>query len=218
MKIALISCGKMKQNYRCEARELYAPSQLFTLSYQYAKRYADQIYILSAKYGLLSKTDVIEPYDLTLTDLPLKRQQAWANYVLTQLKAKCDPEVHDPYLQAWTLNTSKNPSPGLVNKEKEHKVEQKVSLYMRESMTFAVFPMKKEQQRLRMEEAIIASLNQSSDFGPSNTWLGRFSPEPEICQSGLWLKQGLISELPRSVSIFFKNFITLKRWVKQAAY
>ena len=74
-RIALISCSKSKQNYPCPARELYAPSQLFSLSYQYAKKVADEVYVLSARYGLLAEEDVVAPYDLTLTDLPEHRQQ-----------------------------------------------------------------------------------------------------------------------------------------------
>ena len=69
-RIALISCSKSKQNYPCPARELYAPSQLFSLSYQYAKKVADEVYVLSARYGLLAEEDVVAPYDLTLTDFP----------------------------------------------------------------------------------------------------------------------------------------------------
>ena len=92
MKIALISCSKQKRDYRCEARELYAPSRLFSLSYQYAKQYAEKIYILSAKYGLLSETDVVSPYDLTLADLPRRRRLDWAAYVRNQLKEKCNPD------------------------------------------------------------------------------------------------------------------------------
>ena len=89
-RIALISCSKSKQNYPCPARELYAPSQLFSLSYQYAKKVADEVYVLSARYGLLAEEDVVAPYDLTLTDLPEHRQRDWANYVLRQMGERLD--------------------------------------------------------------------------------------------------------------------------------
>ncbi|WP_394897168.1 DUF6884 domain-containing protein [Clostridium paraputrificum] len=46
MKVALISCSKSKRSYKCKALELYSPSKLFSLSYQYAKTFADKIYIL----------------------------------------------------------------------------------------------------------------------------------------------------------------------------
>ena len=70
MRIALISWSKLKTDRPCPARELYAPSRLFSLSYQYARRNADKVYILSAKYGLVEESAVIAPYDLTLADLP----------------------------------------------------------------------------------------------------------------------------------------------------
>ena len=84
MKIALISCSKLKADHPCPARELYAPSQLFSLSCQYAKRNTDAVYILSAEYGLLAESDVIAPYDLTLSRLPEHRQRDWAGHVLAQ--------------------------------------------------------------------------------------------------------------------------------------
>ena len=90
MKIALISCSKLKQNYPCSARELYAPSQLFSLSYEYAKRNADAVYILSAKYGLLAETDRVAPYDLTLSNLPDHWRRNWASYVLSQMRERFD--------------------------------------------------------------------------------------------------------------------------------
>ena len=92
MKIALISCSKLKTDRPCPARELYAPSRLFSLSYQYARRNADKVYILSAKYGLVEESAVIAPYDLTLADLPEYRQRDWANYVLTQMGERFDLE------------------------------------------------------------------------------------------------------------------------------
>lgn len=68
MKVELISCSKSKRSYKCKASELYSPSKLFSLSYQYAKTFADKIYILSAKYGLVEENEIIEPYEKNLMD------------------------------------------------------------------------------------------------------------------------------------------------------
>lgn len=339
-KVALISCSKSKRNYPCAARELYAPSQLFSLSYQYAKKVADEVYILSARYGLLAEEDVVAPYDLTLTDLPEHRQQDWANYVLRQMGERFDlkqdvfiilagknyyknllphlvhttlplgnlrmgprlsfleqeldrlsretpsadaggldnsharcvylhqmmtglprytweeiasvpfrngiyivfeegemycglPRIvrigthtspnrlrqrlrdhfvkenhngsifrknigkallnraHDPYLPIWSLNTSKPPYLGREDPVREREIEQMVSKYLRSRFTFSVFRVDTPEQRLRLEAGLIASLHCTPDFGPSESWLGSFSPEWEIRQSGMWLKQGL---------------------------
>jgi len=58
-------------------------------------------------------------------------------------------------------------------------------------MTFSVFEVETPEQRLHLEAGIIASLHHGEDFAASNSWLGRFSPELEIQNSGMWLKQGL---------------------------
>lgn len=331
MKIALISCSKAKKNHPCPARELYAPSQLFSLSYQYARQHADAVYILSAKYGLLAESDVVAPYDLTLASLPESRQRDWANNVLSQMQKRFDlehdtflvlagrhyyqnllpqlphavlplgtlrlgpriaflqrqlpdsapcvggpsncPRLHqiltalprytwseidsvpfrngiylifedgeryqgmprivrvgthtapgrlrrrlkdhfvrenhngsifrknigkallnrsgDPYLATWSLDTSRPPYKGMEQPDREREVEQAVSRYLRTHMRFSAFEVETREQRLRLEEGIIASLHQAEDFAASSSWLGRFSPEEEIRSSGMWLKQGL---------------------------
>lgn len=48
-----------------------------------------------------------------------------------------------------------------------------------------------EKDRLRIEEALIATLNNANDFVSSSEWLGCHSPKPEIVNSGLWNTQGL---------------------------
>ena len=61
-------------------------SQLFRLSLQYAQRLSpSQIFILSAKYGLVPLDDEIEPYDVTLNRMSIKDRKAWATKVLAQL-------------------------------------------------------------------------------------------------------------------------------------
>jgi hypothetical protein len=64
-KIAIIGCSKSKQNYTCRADEMYTGT-IFQKSYEVAKQITDNIYILSAKYGLLKPDTIIEPYDLAL--------------------------------------------------------------------------------------------------------------------------------------------------------
>ena len=103
----------------------------------------------------------------------------------------------DQYLPIWNTSKAKE-----VDKNKEKEIEQKVTDYMRSSFTFCVFKVDDIKERPRMEKAIIATLNQADDFKPSPNWLGNNSPEVEICQSGMWLKEGLndspITELEMS--------------------
>lgn len=58
-RIALIACASKKKPYRAKARELY-DSDLFRLSLRFAEEMEpDEIYILSAKHGLLHPDQVI---------------------------------------------------------------------------------------------------------------------------------------------------------------
>lgn len=345
MRVALISCSARKQDSPCIAAQMYAPSPLFSLSYEYSKLIADQIFILSAKHELLEENTYIEPYNRSLADLTSKERRIWSQNVIGQLKEKCDmendefiilagekyykyllPELSDysiplqhvtlfdrpttlrklikqtkskpeqllrqttaestdidicdelhilfngmrhyvsseienvpfdngiyvvfekdekykewqrivrvgthtaqdrlrarlkdhfirenkdgsifrknlgkallkqqdnPYLALWTLDTSNRENRERIDGKIQGIVENEVSSYLRENMSFAVFPVEDEQERLRIEEAIISSLNHADEFSPSDNWLGNKSPEEEIRNSGLWLKRGLNAE------------------------
>ena len=330
MRIALISCSKEKKDYPCPAWELYSASNLFSLSYQYAKKHADRVYILSAKYGLVAENQIIPPYNQTLKEMNRQQQLNWASGVLAALERECNlssdhfillagntycrdlvqrlpnhnlpldglrmgermsqlkklldgsvpvsastlcDQLHrlfcamtrytwdqisqipfangiyiifekgeqyhgmerivrvgthtsanrlkarlldhfvrenhdgsifrknvgkailnayrDPYLAAWSMDTSKPENRRFLDEEKNTDTERRVSKYLRENFTFTVFQVMDKNERLRMEEAIIATLNAEPTFIPSSKWPGLYSPEREIRESGLWLKQGL---------------------------
>lgn len=83
-----LSCVKTKQDTRCTAQEMYT-SDLFKKSLAYAKKLQpSRIYILSAKYGLLELTDVIEPYNATLVGANQKTCKRWAYMVYKQMQEK----------------------------------------------------------------------------------------------------------------------------------
>ena len=64
--IIIISCISKKLPHKAKAKDLYI-SALFKLSFQYAKSLnVNDIYILSAKYGLLPLDQEVEPYEQTL--------------------------------------------------------------------------------------------------------------------------------------------------------
>lgn len=102
MKIALISCASQKQEHPCCAKEMYMPSRMFSMTYQYAKNNlkVDKIFILSAKYGLLNEEDIIEPYVAFLNDLPIEERRVWSNHVVEELKKRCDIENDEFYVLA----------------------------------------------------------------------------------------------------------------------
>ena len=58
-------------------------STLFKLNLKYANSLSpDDIYILSAKHGLLDLEQEIEPYELTLNNMGAAETRKWANHVL----------------------------------------------------------------------------------------------------------------------------------------
>ena len=93
----LISCVKKKQPTIAEAKELYT-STLFKFYLQYARKLnPDEIFILSAKYGLLGLNDEIEPYEKTLNKMPIKTRRKWAAGVIEQLKT-CTEVKRDHFI------------------------------------------------------------------------------------------------------------------------
>jgi len=333
--VVLISCTSKKKSYRCMAKELYYASELFRASYSWAKRKGCEVYILSAKYGLLEETDIIEPYNETLLDKTPKEIAEWRNTVMATLKEKfdvantkfvilagkkyCEPitpylvhyelplngmrigerisylncytdENNDlcyslhrqfndmkrydysmideipfangiyimfekgeaykgfdrivrvgthtsdnrlkrrlkdhylkenkdgsifrknigkailnknnhPYLQVWSLDTNKTADK--YDEEFQEKIEKQVSAYLKDNITFTCFQVDTKEDRLRLEEGIIALLNSTPNFEASTNWLGRFSPIDDISQSGLWLREGLNGK-PITVSEYEK--------------
>ena len=86
--LGLISCTKSKRDYPCKASEMYSASDLFRKAYSYATKKYDFVAILSAKYGLLSPDDRIEPYNLTLNDMNSQQRKKWAEKVFSQMKTR----------------------------------------------------------------------------------------------------------------------------------
>lgn len=336
-KIALISCTSSKKDYVCQAKELYSESATFRLEYELANILAEDIYILSAKHGLLAKDTVLAPYDYTLMHKTIDIKMEWSNNVLNQMRETfsleddefiilagndyCEyllPSIknywlplkgkrqgerqpmlrqlltleretnlckavheffnqmprtdyktisdipftngiyimfekgqkygefdrivrigthtsddrlksrlrehfisknkdgsifrknigkamlnksHDPYLDIWTLDTSNKNNKEKINEEKEAKIENSVSNYLQNNVSFVCFHVAEKEDRLRLEEALISLLNKSDDFYPGNDWMGEFSPVNKISQSGLWLTQGMDAD-PLAVAEF----------------
>lgn len=96
-RIVLLSCTKRKLPHAARAELLYSPSALFRFSLAYARTFGpDTIYILSAKYGLTSLDQHLEPYEQTLKKMNRADTSAWGQRVLGQLAAVCTP-AHDHF-------------------------------------------------------------------------------------------------------------------------
>ncbi len=99
-------------------------------------------------------------------------------------------ENGDPYLQVWSMGRC-GKDDSRFNAEFQKELEMQITAYLRENITISCVRVETMQERLRYEEGIISTLHRADDFVPGSKWLGRFSPEPEIRSSGMWLKQGL---------------------------
>lgn len=97
--LALISCTKKKHASPLPAAELYSASPGFRLAYAYGRRVADDVLILSAKYGPLRPTDVIEPYEQTLKRTPQALKRDWAAITFSCLRDM--PEYRDALKVIW---------------------------------------------------------------------------------------------------------------------
>jgi hypothetical protein len=90
--IVLISCAKRKLSHPARAEFLYSSSPLFKFSLAYARSLLpDAIYILSAKHGLTSLDQHLEPYEQTLHKMNRAERSGWGQRVLSQLSQVCSP-------------------------------------------------------------------------------------------------------------------------------
>jgi hypothetical protein len=88
--VVLLSCVKKKLDVPAIAKEIYI-SDFFQKAFEYAESLRPgKIFILSAKYQLLSPERMIEPYELTLNNMGVADRRKWANQVIEQLRCKAD--------------------------------------------------------------------------------------------------------------------------------
>jgi len=89
--IVLISCTKRKLSYTAPAETLYGKSPLFKFSLAYARTLQpDVIFVLSAKYGLVTLDQIITPYEQTLKNMKRADRAIWGQQVLRQLANTCN--------------------------------------------------------------------------------------------------------------------------------
>lgn len=86
VRIGLVGCVKTKLDRRVPAKDLYT-SPLFRGRRAFVEASCEQWFILSAKHGLLSPAEEVEPYDETLKAGSPQERRAWAERVLHKLDA-----------------------------------------------------------------------------------------------------------------------------------
>lgn len=93
MKIALISCTKLKESKSCFASQMYQPSPLFRKASAYAGRNYNYWYILSAEHGFIYPNSFIQPYDKTLNNMPAVAVKEWSARVFKDILTVRPTEV-----------------------------------------------------------------------------------------------------------------------------
>lgn len=106
-KIILIGCVSKKGNKKAKAKDLYV-SQLFKSSMIYAnKQNPDKIFILSALHHLLNIDKQIDPYNVTLSNVPKSKRKPglkiltavekkkWGKKIIDQLSTQTDLKNDD---------------------------------------------------------------------------------------------------------------------------
>lgn len=85
--IVFVGCGATKRKKACKAEDMYI-GNYFRQCMLYAKTLTkpNNIYILSAKHGVLPLNKVITPYNKTLNTMSQEEINEWANMVVTQLQ------------------------------------------------------------------------------------------------------------------------------------
>ncbi|MGL6173972.1 MAG: DUF6884 domain-containing protein [Cellulosilyticaceae bacterium] len=91
-KIILILATNKRKEYPTIARNMYSDSHIFREAYGYACMASDEIYILSAKYGVLECEAAIESYEDTFDKQSIIERKKWTDKVLTQLGEKINLE------------------------------------------------------------------------------------------------------------------------------
>lgn len=89
-RVGFVACSKTKSSLKLPAAALYT-SPLFRKSLLAAHTQSESVYILSAKHGLLSCDDVIEPYDITLKTMKLRERMAWGKRIGVELNSVLRP-------------------------------------------------------------------------------------------------------------------------------
>lgn len=88
MRVVLISCSSKKLESPARARDFYS-SPLFRMSLKIGEMInPDNIFILSAKHGLVELDRVIAPYNETLNKMSQLEVEKWAERVLVGLKER----------------------------------------------------------------------------------------------------------------------------------
>ena len=92
-KIVLIYCVSKKRSIKAKAKDLYQGALFkYSLAYAYSLR-PDKIFILSALHHVLDLETEIEPYDVTLSNVPKHKRKTGLKVLNTEEKKEWGKRV-----------------------------------------------------------------------------------------------------------------------------
>ena len=121
-------------------------------------------------------------------------------------------KTNDSFLDQWEMNLTsradKERNWHHVDHDKKNLVEKQVTDYIRSQFWFVVLPVNPKESRLKLESRLISTVSWCEVCGPSDNWLGLYSPKVKIQESGLWLVNELYKEpLSRVEFNFLENYL-----------
>jgi hypothetical protein len=102
----------------------------------------------------------------------------------------------DPYLKVWEIDFTSQQArkkwSHSRNIGKEQRIEAQITQLLRETFSFRFITIHGQQMgKAGLESRLIGTVAQCEECRSSESWLGRYSPKPEICAGKLWLVQHL---------------------------
>lgn len=89
-KIVLLTGSEKTKKYPTTAKNMYWESHVFRAAYRYAQIIADDIYIISPKYGVIGVDEIVGIEDEQLEKWPKIKRQIWGRNLLIELAKKVD--------------------------------------------------------------------------------------------------------------------------------
>lgn len=86
--VYLISCCKEKLKYATKAKDLYQSEGFKKRLFEALSHNPDEILILSAKHHIVELDQVLEPYDVCLSNETVGEQKKWAEICLADLSSR----------------------------------------------------------------------------------------------------------------------------------
>jgi len=97
----------------------------------------------------------------------------------------------DPFATDWELDLTSRAAKAAqgirIDRDKQRRVEERVSEYIQNKFSFCVIRVEDKDSRLRWESGMISTVSLCDGCSPSANWLGHWSPKEKIRKSGLWL-------------------------------